>query len=92
MSVASAEQDGIARTVSLYEAKTHLSALIEAVRAGETVTITKHGHPAARLVPIDRRRSPREAIDAWLAYRTASPIVNDGAIDIRDRATYGHRR
>ncbi len=40
-------------TVSAYEAKTHLSALIDRASKGETITITKHGHPVALLTPVD---------------------------------------
>ena len=36
-------------TVGSYEAKTHLSALLERVARGETITITKHGVPVATL-------------------------------------------
>ena len=39
-------------TVGAYQAKTHLPKLLERVRRGESVTITKHGHPIARLVPV----------------------------------------
>ena len=39
--------------VGAFEAKTHLSELLVRVEAGETVTITKHGRPVARLVPVD---------------------------------------
>ena len=38
-------------TYSLNEAKTHLSRLLEAVRRGEEITITRYGVPVARLVP-----------------------------------------
>ncbi len=38
--------------VSVYEAKTHLSRLIGDVESGREVTITRHGRPVARLVPI----------------------------------------
>jgi prevent-host-death family protein len=37
-------------TVGAFEAKTHLSALLDRVAAGEEVVITKHGKPIARLV------------------------------------------
>ena len=37
-------------TVGAFEAKTHLSALLDRVAHGEEVTITKHGKPIARLV------------------------------------------
>lgn len=36
-------------TVSLSEARTHLSNLIRQVNAGEEITITKHGKPVAKL-------------------------------------------
>ena len=38
-------------TVGSYEAKTHLPQLLERVERGETITITRHGKPVARLVP-----------------------------------------
>jgi prevent-host-death family protein len=47
-------------TVGAFEAKTHLSALLEKVAAGEEVVITKHGKPVARLISsqtIDRERA-----------------------------------
>jgi prevent-host-death family protein len=39
------------RTASVSEAKSKLSALLDLVRTGETVTITDRGRPVARLVP-----------------------------------------
>ena len=38
--------------VGAYDAKTHLPRLLDQVEAGEVITITKHGRPVARLVPI----------------------------------------
>ncbi|TVR84955.1 MAG: type II toxin-antitoxin system Phd/YefM family antitoxin [Rhodospirillales bacterium] len=38
-------------TVGSFEAKTHLSALLERVQRGEEVVITRHGKAVARLVP-----------------------------------------
>jgi prevent-host-death family protein len=46
-------------TVSIHEAKTHLSTLIERVRRGEEIIVAKAGEPVARLVP-ERSRKPRE--------------------------------
>ena len=39
-------------TVGTFEAKTHLTRLLERVAAGEQITITRHGTPVARLVPV----------------------------------------
>ena len=38
--------------VGAYEAKTHLPRLLEEVAKGRSFTITKHGRPVARLVPV----------------------------------------
>lgn len=38
-------------TVGAFEAKTHLSALLERVARGEEIEITRHGKAIARLVP-----------------------------------------
>ena len=40
------------KTASISVAKNRLSAYIDLVRAGETVTITDRGTPVARLVPL----------------------------------------
>lgn len=44
------------QTVSLFNAKTHLSGLIEQIASGvETeITIARHGQPVARLVPVSQ--------------------------------------
>ena len=41
-------------TVGTFEAKTHLSALLDKVAGGEEVTITKHGKPIARLISAEK--------------------------------------
>ena len=48
-------------TVQLREAKAKLSALVEAAERGEPTTMTKHGKPAAVLMPVAAPvRSPDE--------------------------------
>ncbi len=49
-------------TVGAFEAKTHLSALLDKVAAGEEVVITKHGRPVARL--IGARQIDQARVDA----------------------------
>ena len=53
------------RKVGAFEAKTHLSALLEEVERGEEVVITRHGKPIARLVP--EAEIDRERVDAAIA-------------------------
>ena len=42
------------REVGAFEAKTHLSALLESVQLGEQITITKRGKPVAQLMPVNQ--------------------------------------
>ena len=51
----------IRETVSLYQAKTNLSALVERVARGEEIVIAKSGTPKARLVPLEDTRPLRVA-------------------------------
>jgi len=61
------QSEGLSVETGAYEAKTHLPALLERVARGERFTITRHGRPIARLVPIartgpDRRRETIERL------------------------------
>jgi prevent-host-death family protein len=49
----------MSRTVNLYDAKTHLSSLVDAAERGEEIVIAKNGVAKARLVPIPRRGGER---------------------------------
>jgi len=46
----------VRETVSLYDAKTQLSRLVERAAAGEEIVIAKSGRARARLVPLEDRR------------------------------------
>jgi prevent-host-death family protein len=48
------------RTVGLYEAKNHLSTLVDAAERGEEIVITKNGVAKARLVPATQRIRERK--------------------------------
>ena len=45
--------------VSIYEAKTHLSKLIEAVERGEEVIVARRNRPVAKIVPASAPRGSR---------------------------------
>jgi prevent-host-death family protein len=48
-------------TVPVSEARGHLPALIDRVKAGEEITLTRHGEPVALLVAPDSIRNRRAA-------------------------------
>jgi prevent-host-death family protein len=77
-------------TVGAYEAKTHLPQLLEEVEAGQTITITKHGRPVARLVPPVRNDRPEpEEVVAWL--RQARQGVRLEGLSLRELIEEGRR-
>jgi prevent-host-death family protein len=45
-------------SISLADAKAHLSELVDRVEAGESVDITRRGKPVARLTAASRPRKP----------------------------------
>ena len=49
----------VRETVSLYHAKTNLSALVERAAQGETIVIAKSGKPKALLTPLETTRPTR---------------------------------
>jgi prevent-host-death family protein len=63
--------------VATYEAKARLSELIDKAEAGETVVITRHGRPVARLVPEPelRRARVQESVELMLRERQGRPTV-----------------
>ena len=77
-------------TVGAYEAKTHLTQLLERVAKGEKITITKHGVPVATLQPADSaKRTPvRDVIDQLKRFRSRHRL--DG-LSIRDLIEEGRR-
>jgi prevent-host-death family protein len=74
--------------IGAYEAKTHLPALLERVAQGERFTITKHGRPIGRLVPIERTGPDRqrEAIERLKLFR------EDQTLDVPVKQLIGEGR
>lgn len=78
------------RSIGAYEAKTHFSRLLDEVAKGETITITKHGIPVARIMPAvaDQQLTPVEAYEQWERYRKEHNIRLDG-LSIREMIEEG---
>lgn len=49
----------MSKMINLYEAKSHLSELVERAAGGEEIVIAKAGKPKARLVPMQAQKRPR---------------------------------
>lgn len=77
-------------TVGAFEAKTHLSKLLDRVAKGERITIEKHGIPVAVLHPPDSRK-PLSAPEAMEALKTFSAEHTLGNLTIRELIEEGRR-
>ncbi len=76
-------------TVGAFEAKTHLSQLLERAANGETITITRRGTPIARLVPIDPApMKADELVEALIRARAGARL--DG-LEVRELMEEGRR-
>mgnify|MGYP003546481526 CR=1 FL=1 len=85
--------------IGAYEAKTHLSKLLQQVEKGQRFVITKHGRPVAELIPVVRpdAERARKAIDALRGLRrrlerrgiTLRSLLSKGQ-SLRDLAHHGH--
>jgi prevent-host-death family protein len=66
------------REVQSSDAKTHLTQLLTDVERGETIVITRHGRPIARLVPeLDQRAEAiQRTMDQIKALRATMPDIS----------------
>ena len=78
-------------TVGAYEAKTHLSELLKKVEAGEEITITKHGAPVARLVPVKKEVRPEERVAAIDRIQKLAAGLSLGGLKVKDLIREGRR-
>lgn len=78
-------------SVGTFEAKTHLSDLLDRVARGERITITRHGVPAALLIPVEEKETKlthREIVEGMRALRKR---VKPGKISVREMVKEGRR-
>jgi prevent-host-death family protein len=80
------------REIQASEAKTHFPELLDDVERGETVVITRHGRPIARLVPESERRQAEidEAVERIKRDRSGrGPITTEEVLSaIREGRKY----
>jgi prevent-host-death family protein len=77
--------------VGAFDAKTHLSALLDRVAKGERITITRHGVPAAMLVPVGEsghKLTHEEIVEGLRALRKR---VKPDTMSVREMINEGRR-
>ena len=78
-------------TIGAFEAKTHLASLLDRVAQGERITITRHGVPAAMLVPIGPtcpKLTHQEIVEQMRELRKR---VKPGTMSVREMVNQGRR-
>jgi prevent-host-death family protein len=78
-------------SIGAFEAKTHLAALLERASRGETIVITRHGKPVARLVPPNDeppRMTVEEAVEGLLEFRRTHTL---GGLSIKELINEGRK-
>jgi prevent-host-death family protein len=78
-------------TVGAYEAKTHLSELLEKVEGGEEIIITKHGAPVAKLVPVKKEATVEQRAAAINRIQKLSTGLSLAGLKIKDLIAEGRR-
>jgi prevent-host-death family protein len=78
-------------SVGAFEAKTHLSDLLDRVSRGEKITITRHGIPAAMLVPVEETKTRRSHNEIVEDMRRLRKRLRPGKIGIREMVEEGRR-
>jgi prevent-host-death family protein len=75
--------------IGAYEAKAHFSELLERVENGQEITITRHGTPVAKLMPVKKAVTPEERAAAIREWREVSKSLTLGDLKIRDLISEG---
>jgi prevent-host-death family protein len=78
-----------ANTLGAYDAKTRFSEILERVAGGEEFTITRHGSPVAKLVPVKKQTTVKERRMAIERMQKASERRTLGGLKIKDLINEG---
>lgn len=78
-------------TMGAYDARTHFAELLERVQRGEEITITRHGLPIARLVPVQKMTTRQERQAAIGQMRQLAARNRLDGLGIKDLVAEGRR-
>jgi prevent-host-death family protein len=78
--------------IGIFEAKTHLSQIIEKVENGADFIITKRGKPTAKIIPVEQEKkmSRKEVIEEFRELRKHYK-GEPGSFNIREAIAEGRR-
>lgn len=77
--------------VGAFEAKTHLSDLLDRVSRGEKITITRRAVPAAMLVPVEQAKAKLSHEEIIEGMRKLRKRIKSSKMNVRKMVTQGRR-
>ncbi len=77
-------------TIGVFDAKTHLSQLLEEVKNGNEITITKRGKPIARLIPFKNEKKNESIKEILETFDTIRESVK-GKVHIKSYIAEGRK-
>jgi len=77
--------------VRAFDAKIHLSELLDRVGRGEKITITRHGVPTAMLVPVEKTRARMTHKEIVEGMRKLRKRIKPRKINVRQIVEAGRR-
>lgn len=77
--------------VGAYDAKTRFAELLDRAAGGEEITITKHGTPVARLIPITTTGSEENRREVIQKMRDLAKKNRLGGLKVQDLIAEGRR-
>lgn len=77
--------------VGSFEAKTHLAELLDRVGRGESITITRHGVPAAMLIPVGETKAKLSHEEIMEGMRKLRARIKPGKMSVRKMVEEGRR-
>ncbi len=75
--------------IGSYDAKTRFSELIERVAGGEEFTITRHGSPVAKLIPVRKQTTIEERREAIERMIKLSERLTLGGLKVKELMNEG---
>jgi prevent-host-death family protein len=78
-------------SVGAYEARTRFAELLERVEQGDEITITRHGAPVARMVPIRKASTVEDRRAAVQAMRQLASRNRLDGLKVKDLIAEGRR-
>ena len=79
------------KTVAANDATTRLSELLDQVEAGAEVTITRHGSPVAKLVPVARKAAGGDRAAAVERIRRLGAGLSLGGLKLKELIAEGRK-